>query len=141
MSGPPTSAAPFLLVACQVGAEAALKAEVARDWPSFRLAFSRPGFVTFKLPALPTHDFAFDAVFARAAGISLGQATGADTAERARHVWTLAGSDPYDALHVWQRRHGAGRRARLRPRHLRPGPPGRNRNRRRPNQKGVGSLF
>ena len=40
----------FLFVACQAGAEAALKGEMARLWPTFRLAFSRPGFVTFKLP-------------------------------------------------------------------------------------------
>ena len=40
----------FLFVTCQAGAERAVKAELARRWPDFRLAFSRKGFLTFKLP-------------------------------------------------------------------------------------------
>jgi 23S rRNA (cytidine2498-2'-O)-methyltransferase len=63
---------PFLFVICQHGAEAALKREVARDRPELRFAFSRPGFVTFKAPAPLPLDYAFDAVFARAHGVSLG---------------------------------------------------------------------
>ena len=39
----------FLFATCQLGAEGALKAEVARRC-DFRLAYSRPGFLTFKLP-------------------------------------------------------------------------------------------
>ena len=45
------SGAKFLFATCQVGAEAALKAEMAHRWPGFRFAYSRPGFLTFKLPA------------------------------------------------------------------------------------------
>ena len=76
MSDPPG----FLFVTCQVGAEAALKSEVARRWPEFRFAYSRPGFVTFKLPkdhSLPA-DFDLEAVFARAHAFSLGKVTGDD---------------------------------------------------------------
>ena len=43
--------AKFLFVICQVGAESALKGEMSSAWPELRFAFSRPGFVTFKLPA------------------------------------------------------------------------------------------
>ncbi len=64
----------FLFVTCQIGAEGAVKGELGRRWPEFRFAFSRPGFLTFKLP--PGHglagDFDLEAVFARAYGFSLG---------------------------------------------------------------------
>lgn len=65
----------FLFCVCQVGSEALLKREVARRWPDWRLAFSRPGFVTFKTP-LATRDAAldldWDPIFARRFGVSLG---------------------------------------------------------------------
>lgn len=102
--------AEFIFVVCQQGAEAALKAEVAAQWPEFRFAFSRPGFVTFKLPA--GHDLQADfelrSTFARTYGISLGKLQGDDPLALARGVWELAatGQDPiaaFDNLHVWQR--------------------------------------
>jgi 23S rRNA (cytidine2498-2'-O)-methyltransferase len=40
----------FVFATCQKGFEAALKADVARTHPELRLAFSRPGLVTFKAP-------------------------------------------------------------------------------------------
>ncbi len=86
-------------------AEPALKAEVARRWPDFRFAYSRPGFLTFKLPPdhrLPDH-FDLQATFARAWGFSLGKAPAADAAERRRRFWSVAGPTQFDALHVWQR--------------------------------------
>ena len=39
----------FVFATCQFGAEAALKDEIARDVPALRFAYSRPGFLTFKL--------------------------------------------------------------------------------------------
>jgi 23S rRNA (cytidine2498-2'-O)-methyltransferase len=58
---------------CQVGAEAALKRELARAHPELRFAYSRPGFVTFKRTTGPVGpDVALEAVFARAYGLSLG---------------------------------------------------------------------
>jgi 23S rRNA (cytidine2498-2'-O)-methyltransferase len=95
----------FLFVTCQVGAEAALKGEVARRWPEFRFAYSRPGFVTFKLPkdhSLPA-DFDLEAVFARAHAFSLGKVTGDDPEKLAAGVWGLWGNRPVKRLHVWQR--------------------------------------
>ena len=42
--------AQFIFTVCQIGTESALKDEIAREWPDFRFSYSRPGFVTFKLP-------------------------------------------------------------------------------------------
>lgn len=95
----------FLFVTCQVGAELALKGELARRWPDFHLAFSRPGFLTFKLPA--DHkllaDFNLESVFARAYGFSLGGVTGDSPDELARAVWGLYEGRPFRRLHVWSR--------------------------------------
>ena len=95
----------FLFVTCQNGAERALKVEVAREWPDFRFAYSRPGFVTFKLPA--GHglkaDFDLRSVFGRAHGFSLGKVTGFSPLELSDGLWTQIGSQRFDRLHVWQR--------------------------------------
>ncbi len=106
MGNPPATDPPeFLFATCQVGAERALKSEIARLWPVFHFAFSRPGFLTFKLPG--GHDlpegFDLHSVFARAYGFSLGNATTATSDERAALVWRIVGDRPYEALHVWQR--------------------------------------
>jgi 23S rRNA (cytidine2498-2'-O)-methyltransferase len=95
----------FLMVTCQAGAEGALKGEMARTWPDFRLAYSRPGFVTFKLPTAFSFlaDFDFGAVFARATSFSLGKIVGTDPAEMARRVWELWGGRTVERIHVWQR--------------------------------------
>ncbi len=95
----------FLFATCQVGAERALKSELARTWPAFSFAYSRPGFLTFKLPrdhGLPD-DFDLKSVFARAYGFSLGKVSDLSLDERAESVWKLAGNRAFDALHVWQR--------------------------------------
>jgi len=97
--------AQFLFVTCQVGAERAVKWEVARRWSEFRFAFSRPGFLTFRLPE--DHRFAdgfdLDSVFARAHGFSLGKATGTDRPTLARSVWDVLGDRPVRWVHVWPR--------------------------------------
>jgi 23S rRNA (cytidine2498-2'-O)-methyltransferase len=95
----------FLFATCQVGAETALKQELARVWPAFRFAYSRPGFLTFKLPAgaVPPDDLDLGSVFARAYGFSLGKATGATREERIRQVWELAGKLAIERVHVWPR--------------------------------------
>jgi 23S rRNA (cytidine2498-2'-O)-methyltransferase len=62
----------FAFACCGIGMERALKAEVARAAPSWRLAFSRPGLVTFKSEA--TIDERIDLVFARVWGRSRGRA-------------------------------------------------------------------
>ena len=106
MTAPPSNAPPsFLFVTCQVGAENAVKFELANRWPSFRFAYSRPGFLTFKL--LPGHDLAEDfelgSIFARSYGFSLGKARDTDPERLAKAVWELAGDREFDRLHVWSR--------------------------------------
>ncbi len=99
--------ATFVLATCQVGAEAALKAEFARRWSAYRFAYSRPGFVTFKVadPASPGAEPATlpDPVFARTCAWSLGKAQGASLAELAARAWQAAGDATYDVLHVYHR--------------------------------------
>ena len=97
------TASRFIFVTCQIGAETALKHETARRWPELRFAYSRPGFLTFKLPPEMGDDFAFEAVFARSWGFSLGKAEGTTPDERAREVWQLAGERKFDKVHVWPR--------------------------------------
>lgn len=95
----------FLFVACQIGAEGALKGELAVNWPEFRLAFSRPGFLTFKLP--PEHgltaDFDIKSVFARTYGFSLGRVEGPMAENLFVQTWELAKDQEVDLVHVWQR--------------------------------------
>src|SRR5215469_14915307 len=96
---------PFLFVTCQVGAERAVKTELARNWPHFRFAYSRPGFLTFKLPADHNlkDDFNLRSVFARSYGFSLGKTQAASIDERVAETARLAGEHGYDKLHVFQR--------------------------------------
>ena len=48
------SGASFLFAVCQIDAEKVLKEELAREHPGFHLAFSRPGFLTFKASSIGT---------------------------------------------------------------------------------------
>lgn len=99
----------FVYLTCQRGAETALKHEVARRWPTFRFAFSRPGFLTFKVPpdAALEPNFDLKLVFARAQGISLGKVDGDSPAALAEGVWRLLGKITPERIHVWQREVGA----------------------------------
>jgi 23S rRNA (cytidine2498-2'-O)-methyltransferase len=95
----------FLFVTCQVGAEKAVKGELADCWPEFRLAFSRPGFLTFKLPidhAL-AEDFDLKSVFARAYGFSLGKVSGENPAELAAGVWAECKGRTIQRIHAWEK--------------------------------------
>jgi 23S rRNA (cytidine2498-2'-O)-methyltransferase len=95
----------FFFMTCQVGAEPALKGEIARRWPAFHFAYSRPGFLTFKLPPgpRPGDDLDLASVFARSYGFVLAKVSGEDLDARARQVASVAGQRGDDALHVWQR--------------------------------------
>jgi 23S rRNA (cytidine2498-2'-O)-methyltransferase len=90
---------------CQAGAESALKFELAREWPELRLSFSRPGFVTCKLPDDNTiaEDFDLRSVFARTYGFSLGKVVGQDASRLAQETWSLLGDRGVDHIHCWQR--------------------------------------
>ncbi len=95
----------FLYTTCQIGAEPALKREIAERHPEFRFAYSRPGFLTFKLPAERAlkADFLLKSVFARAFGFALGKVTAESLEDRGREVLQLAGERPFTLLHVWPR--------------------------------------
>jgi 23S rRNA (cytidine2498-2'-O)-methyltransferase len=95
----------FLFVTCQIGAETAVKGELARRWPKFRLAFSRPGFLTFKLP--PDHglaeEFDLESVFARAYGFSLGKVVFKNPDDKLAGVWELCKGHAIQRIHVWEK--------------------------------------
>ncbi len=95
----------FLFATCQVGAEGVLKRELGRRWPEFRLAFSRPGFLTLKLPAEWSAGEGFDleSVFAQAWGSSLGRVGESAPESVARAAWELCGERAIHAVHVWRR--------------------------------------
>lgn len=95
----------FLFVTCQIGAENALKQELARDWPGLRFSYSRPGFLTFKLtPGVPfPTDFDLHSVFARAAALSLGRAEGTTDEERMASARDLLSDRRVELIHVWPR--------------------------------------
>jgi 23S rRNA (cytidine2498-2'-O)-methyltransferase len=72
----------FIFSPCQVGAETAFKTEIRQLFPDFRLSYSRPGFLTFRVdsPTLDNtqtselvSDFVSRSVFARTAAVSLGK--------------------------------------------------------------------
>ena len=95
----------FIFVTCQIGAERAVKAEIARRWPRFRFAFSQPGFLTFKLPEEPqlAPDFDLESVFARAYGFSAGKVTGQSPQELAVATWQQPAIGTVQRIHVWEK--------------------------------------
>jgi len=95
----------FIFITCQAGAEQAVKAELDRAGAAVRLAFSRPGFLTLKLPdehGLMT-DFDPGVVFARSWGFSLGKVSGDDIARLAQEAWALNAGRPVRRVHAWPR--------------------------------------
>ena len=95
----------FLFITCQIGAERAVKGELARRWPECRFAYSQPGFLTFKLPEEHglAEDFDLKSVFARAYGFSLGKVDGETNDERVKAAWELGKDRAFQRIHVWQR--------------------------------------
>ena len=96
-------AARFCMLCCAHGAESVVKHEIAGQ--GWRLAFSRPGFVTAKRddPAPPP-----SGVFIRAAASSLGSFRGEHSrrlTEQIRDALAQATAGPrkFDQLHVWPR--------------------------------------
>ncbi len=95
----------FTFVTCQIGAERAVKADAARYLLGGRFSFSRPGFLTFKLPEdhKLDDDFQFPSAFARSYGLSLGQVTGDSASQMAAQAWELAGDLAPAGIHVFER--------------------------------------
>ena len=95
----------FIFITCQVGSEALCKKELADSQPDWRFAFSRPGFLTFKLPVghKVSPRFTLRSTFARSYGWSIGNIKYTDPSA----IEDLLTTDPELAkaghLHVWQR--------------------------------------
>lgn len=93
----------FAMLCCAYAAEKAVKSEIASF--GWRLAFSRPGFVTAK------HDAASElpsGMFVRTASHSIGQTRSDDARTQIATVLQLLGQSdaatrPLDHLHVWPR--------------------------------------
>lgn len=99
----------FIYLTCQRGAEPALKKEMARRRPNFRFSYSRPGFLTYKLPEPESLEkrLALDVptlrtIFARCVVSSLGTISAKtaaapdgsfDVSEAVRQVWSLAAQE------------------------------------------------
>ena len=66
--------AQFLFTVCQVGMENAVKAEMRRARPAWRMAFALPGFLTFKSDSTLSANVTLNNMFVRAYGLSLGAA-------------------------------------------------------------------
>lgn len=101
----------FVFMVCQHGAEPTIKAQLLGPKSHFRLAFSRPGLLTFKCAvqiddplAEPTCDLPTGA-FIRQSGQGLGNVRGSSAEELVDQTLELAGKD-WDAIHVFQRDRG-----------------------------------
>lgn len=84
---------PLLFFTCTVGAEAALKKELTQRRPSWRMAFSRPGFLSYKLPHKLPCDYRFDTVFGHSYGFALGKSAYADAAQNILEALHIHGLD------------------------------------------------
>jgi 23S rRNA (cytidine2498-2'-O)-methyltransferase len=102
-----SSAPSFLYMTCQVQAEPVLKRELRRKWQGFKFAYSRPGFLTYKLPdPCPLKaDSDLGSLFARSWGFSLGKASSGTSEQRLEKIWELAKEAPVPpvGIHVWER--------------------------------------
>lgn len=99
----------FLFVCCQVGAEQTCKKELTDRYPGLRFAFSRPGFMTFKVvdPKIKMKTFRLWSTFARLWGWSAGKAINDDNdllaTDMAEQITALCKKTPLKSLHFWQR--------------------------------------
>ena len=99
----------FLFVCCQAGSESTCKHEILSRYAGLRFAFSRPGFLTFKIldTAICPGQFHLQSTFARVWGWSVGKSRH-DTVEQlatdiSQQAAELAKTVPFSMLHCWQR--------------------------------------
>ncbi|MCA9134828.1 MAG: hypothetical protein KDA45_16785 [Planctomycetales bacterium] len=103
----------FVFMLCQHGVEPLIKARWLGGPHDFRLAFSRPGLLTFKIGAdetnsPPTREAAVavpEDWNIRQSGLALGQVRGSDAAELLQQTFELCGGD-WDSVHVFERDRG-----------------------------------
>jgi 23S rRNA (cytidine2498-2'-O)-methyltransferase len=105
MSDTPSS---YVFFTCQPGAEGALKQELSARQPTWRLSFSRPGFVSFKTDSGAIEEGRLP-VFARTRSVSLGRLDAPRLSDAAAALWQLPAlvemsqQNLPTTLHVWQR--------------------------------------
>jgi 23S rRNA (cytidine2498-2'-O)-methyltransferase len=95
---------PFIFVVCQHGAEKALRSEVLGNHPTLKLAFSRPGFITFKADQadLP-ESFSLKSTLARTWGWSLGKIANESAQVLADEIVQQSQFAQCSHVHVWER--------------------------------------
>lgn len=94
----------FAMVTCAHGAEQSVKQSLAPE--GWRLAFSRPGFVTLKCDRSESHDDRVglpQGIFVRTASHSLGSCRDADADRLIDALWNAARDTPFEHVHVWPR--------------------------------------
>jgi 23S rRNA (cytidine2498-2'-O)-methyltransferase len=95
----------FIFVICQNGAETAAKLEIISAHPNLKLAFSRPGFITFKVDPddpLPLR-FTLRSTLARTYGWSVGKIKGEIAGDLVASISEIPGFSQSNHVHVWQR--------------------------------------
>ena len=96
----------FIFVVCQTGTESQCKREVTDQYPELKFSFSKPGFVTFKVPDtcnLPER-FYLRSTFARTFGWSIGNLRSDQLSDQLNKINELThDATKFDHLHVWQR--------------------------------------
>lgn len=105
----------FVFVACQHGSEPTLKSKFMQSESGLRLAFSRPGLLTFKLEEDVQLDFSAESEvgekwpveppqhwLARQTGFAIGQVRGENASDLVKQVVDMAGTD-WKVGHVFSR--------------------------------------
>jgi len=99
----------FLTTTCQIGSEKPLKTELLREFPLLRFAFSRPGFLTFKItdenrdPLALADSVRNGSVFARYVGVSLGKIVTDSPVALAEQLETFERPEKIKRVHFWNR--------------------------------------
>ena len=95
----------FLFATCQVGAEQALKAEMARQSGRLPRGLFPAGLLDVEAGPVVRAGRRLQAAFgvARSHGFSLGPVKGSEPTAMADEVWRLVGERPCRRIHVWPR--------------------------------------
>lgn len=105
MTETPTPIARFVFCVCQVGIERIAKKEILARHPYLAFAFSRPGFVTFKVQPgteLP-ESFELKSTWVRTSGWSLGNVSAKEVAGTIADILPKIADTHASCIHVWQR--------------------------------------
>ncbi|MEM9411126.1 MAG: SAM-dependent methyltransferase [Planctomycetota bacterium] len=95
----------FIFVVCQTGTETECKREITSHYPQLKFSFSKPGFITFKVPEDSIPDrFHLRSTFARTYGWSIGNLKSDNLCYQIEKINELVIDVPdFQHLHVWQR--------------------------------------